>query len=225
VPFGPRSSRPSQPGRPKPSGERLLHGRDGDVHVYWAAEDPNRPFLRTVATAPQALAYLKATRDPAATAETLRLFWKAKWTSALEATPGESRKTIFDVVYGVGRPDAKGVEAILSIAAAQLASGKVRLARVEVVSGAGGTPEVEKKAVMQSSGRTKLTWIAIELVDDDDQPVAGEAYEVTLPDGSVRSGSLDGDGKAEERGIDEGMCKVTFPKLDADAWEFVETRS
>ena len=86
-------------------------------------------------------------------------------------------------------------------------------------------PQQERAApAMEKATRTKLTWVAIQLLDHEDNPVAGEAYELTLPDGAVRSGTLNGDGKAEERGIDPGTCKVRFPGLDADAWEFVESR-
>jgi type VI secretion system secreted protein VgrG len=71
---------------------------------------------------------------------------------------------------------------------------------------------------MALTTRTVLTWIGIELVDADGKPVAGEAYEITLPDGSVRSGTTDDAGKAQERGIDPGLCQVAFPNLPSDAW-------
>lgn len=64
------------------------------------------------------------------------------------------------------------------------------------------------------------SWIEIELVDEEDQPVPGEPYEITLPDGeSVASGTLDEKGFARVEGIEPGTCKVTFPKLDKEAWE------
>ena len=66
----------------------------------------------------------------------------------------------------------------------------------------------------------KKTWIEIELVDEEGKPVPGEAYEVTLPDGTqVASGSLDHKGFKRIEGIDPGSCKITFPRLDKDAWE------
>ena len=58
------------------------------------------------------------------------------------------------------------------------------------------------------------------LVDEADQPVAGERYEVTMPDGSVAKGSLDGEGFARIDGIDPpGECQITWPDLDKDAWK------
>lgn len=64
------------------------------------------------------------------------------------------------------------------------------------------------------------TWIEIKMIDENDDPVAGEKYEITMPDGqSVAKGSLDGDGEARVDGIDPGSCKVRFPELDKEAWE------
>ena len=63
------------------------------------------------------------------------------------------------------------------------------------------------------------SWIEIELVDENDQPVQGERYRIELPDGTVRQGTLDSKGQARIGGIDPGNCKITFPNLDKDAWE------
>lgn len=63
------------------------------------------------------------------------------------------------------------------------------------------------------------TWIEIELVDEEDQPVPGERYEITLPDGRVARGTLDQNGFARLEGIVQGTCQITFPELDRDAWE------
>jgi len=66
----------------------------------------------------------------------------------------------------------------------------------------------------------KTNWIEINLVDEQGKPVAGEAYVVTLPDGStVADGTLDDKGHARVDHIDPGSCKVTFPNLDKDAWK------
>jgi hypothetical protein len=66
----------------------------------------------------------------------------------------------------------------------------------------------------------KPSWIEIELVDKKDKPVPGEAYRVTLPDGTtVATGTLDEKGYARVDGIDPGTCKITFPKLEKQAWK------
>jgi type VI secretion system secreted protein VgrG len=68
--------------------------------------------------------------------------------------------------------------------------------------------------------KDKKSWIEIVLVDEEGKPMAGESYRITLPDGtSVAEGSLDENGFARVDNIDPGTCKVTFPKLDKDAWE------
>ena len=63
------------------------------------------------------------------------------------------------------------------------------------------------------------SWIEIVLVDEEQTPVAGEEYRITVPDGSVKEGTLDEKGFARVEGFDPGTCKVTFPRLDQDAWE------
>src|SRR6185369_10323509 len=66
----------------------------------------------------------------------------------------------------------------------------------------------------------KKSWIEIELVDEEGNPVPGEAYRITLPDGeSVAEGTLDDKGFARVDGTDPGTCKITFPNLDKEAWE------
>lgn len=68
--------------------------------------------------------------------------------------------------------------------------------------------------------KDKKSWIEIVLVDDDDRPVPGEAYRITLPDGTtLAEGTLDENGFARVDGIDPGTCQVTFPNLDKDSWE------
>lgn len=64
----------------------------------------------------------------------------------------------------------------------------------------------------------KTSWIAIELVDEEKNPVPGERYQITLADDSVVEGTLDDKGYARVEGIDPGNCKITFPELDQDAW-------
>jgi type VI secretion system secreted protein VgrG len=63
------------------------------------------------------------------------------------------------------------------------------------------------------------TWIEIELVNKDGDPVPGEKYSIKLPDGSVAEGTLDDHGKARVDGIDPGSCQVTFPNMDQTVWE------
>ena len=65
----------------------------------------------------------------------------------------------------------------------------------------------------------KKSWIAIKLVDQENEPVPGEAYRIKLPDGSTVEGDLDSKGLAKIDGIDPGTCQVSFPELDANEWK------
>jgi hypothetical protein len=65
----------------------------------------------------------------------------------------------------------------------------------------------------------KKSWIEIVMVDEENKPVPGMGYRITLPDNTVQEGTLDGKGFARVAGFDPGSCKVTFPDLDQDAWK------
>ena len=63
-------------------------------------------------------------------------------------------------------------------------------------------------------------WVEIELLDEEDNPVPGERYEIKLPDGSVKKGTLNEEGLARVDGIENpGECEITFPELDMESWE------
>ena len=70
-----------------------------------------------------------------------------------------------------------------------------------------------------TSETTKTSWIEIVLVDEDNNPVPGEHYSITLSDNTVADGTLDQNGFARLDGIPSGDCKITFPELDKDAWQ------
>jgi uncharacterized protein (DUF2345 family) len=67
--------------------------------------------------------------------------------------------------------------------------------------------------------REKPSWLAIELADEGDQPLVGEPFVVTLPNGQEVRGVLDAKGAARIEGIDPGTCKVSFPERDKDGWK------
>lgn len=79
------------------------------------------------------------------------------------------------------------------------------------------TPQDEEKA--EEEGKT--SWIEIELVDEEDEPIPGERYKITLPDGSIAEGTLDEKGFARVEGFEKGTCKVSFQTLDKDVWELI----
>jgi len=68
--------------------------------------------------------------------------------------------------------------------------------------------------------KKKKSWIEIQLNDEEGNPIPGEPYKITLPDGTtIADGTLDNKGFARVDNIDPGTCQVTFPNLDKDAWE------
>jgi|GEM_PF-2034463 len=65
----------------------------------------------------------------------------------------------------------------------------------------------------------KKTWIEIMLVDMEGKPVPGVRYRITSTNGEIKESTLNEFGQAGLYQIDPGNCKVTFPDLDAEAWE------
>jgi protocatechuate 3,4-dioxygenase beta subunit len=65
--------------------------------------------------------------------------------------------------------------------------------------------------------REEKTWIEIELLDMDGNPMPGERYAITLPDGTVREGALDAHGRAYFGGLDPGSAEIRWPDRDGDA--------
>lgn len=104
----------------------------------------------------------------------------------------------------------------------QIVSGHaVLVSRIEVVhrpAAAAEAAEPAAEAVVKEPARAERSWIEIEMVDELGVPVAGDTYEIELPDGSIRRGSLDSRGRARIIEIDPGTCKIQFPDLDAGTW-------
>ncbi len=80
-------------------------------------------------------------------------------------------------------------------------------------------PTSEQAAAGEDAQKKEPSWIELKMVDADGNPVAGEPYEVTLPDGSVASGTTDGNGMARVEGFEPGQCKISFPNLDKSVVE------
>ncbi len=111
-------------------------------------------------------------------------------------------------------PGAAG-EAQAKQAAAQLSLGAMSLAGARKPA-ASDAPAHDPNS---EENKKKTHWIEIQLVDQDEKPVPGEVYLITLPDGTAQPGTLDDKGLARVDGIDPGTCKVTFPNLDKEAWK------
>lgn len=88
-----------------------------------------------------------------------------------------------------------------------------------------GTPLVERDAPGCGGPANEVVeagvhWIEFELLGEDDRGVPYEPYLARLPSGREIRGSLDADGRARLEGLQfAGACRISFPNLDADAWE------
>lgn len=126
---------------------------------------------------------------------------------------------------------------LLDHLAALLVSGTVRVARAPGVAFGTSAPEEaflgeddeyeesidEKGLPVRRRKRHDRSWIEIQLVDEKNNPVEGERYEITLPGGGMRSGSTDREGLARHILDERGMCKICFPDLDRMVWEKISS--
>jgi type VI secretion system secreted protein VgrG len=83
------------------------------------------------------------------------------------------------------------------------------------------TPPSADAGAVESAKEEKtasLSWVEFALTDENNKPLAGEKYEVELPDGSIAKGTTDSKGKAKIEGFETGPCKLTLPNLHKDAW-------
>jgi hypothetical protein len=82
-----------------------------------------------------------------------------------------------------------------------------------------GSTQLGGSQTEEESQEQESHWIGIELKDSAGNPVPEEQYRVKLPDGSIRTGYLDEEGKAKEEGIPEtGQAEINFPRIHGDDW-------
>ena len=89
------------------------------------------------------------------------------------------------------------------------------------IAAKGGTlkkiqPAGVEKASPEPGG---VAWIDVVLADEDGRPVPQEPFRVEFPDGTVKEGRLDREGKARVWGPKHGKCNVTFPRLESQSWK------
>jgi type VI secretion system secreted protein VgrG len=66
--------------------------------------------------------------------------------------------------------------------------------------------KIQPDSVQEQQG-----FVELQLVDEDGNPVANAKYELHLPNGDVKKGTLDGSGKARVEDVPPGACRVVFP--------------
>ena len=75
-------------------------------------------------------------------------------------------------------------------------------------TGTGATPPAKEPA---------LTWIEIQIVDEDGKPLLGETYEFTKTDGGTAKGATTAAALRGEQ-IPPGKCKLKLPDLHKNGW-------
>jgi hypothetical protein len=121
----------------------------------------------------------------------------------------------------LGRPDEATTKQQKALVRRALRDGRLIARRVRLPAPPEGFAEPQEEArAARVAPREDTTWIEILLVDDSDPPRPQPfiRYRIELPDGAVREGMLDANGRAMLTGIDRGTCEVTFPGLDARDW-------
>jgi hypothetical protein len=94
----------------------------------------------------------------------------------------------------------------------------------------GVTPGDAQQAVQQQSQDpappetvqpcpTAKTWVEFCLVDMEGNPVSGQRYQATLPDGSTPQGTLGKSGCVRFNNIQPGTASISFLDLDGESWE------
>jgi len=82
------------------------------------------------------------------------------------------------------------------------------------------TREESVEAQLKSAKLVK-TWVEMEVVDMEGNPVQGKRFLCALPDGSVQEGVLDRTGRVRFDGIDPGNCSFMLADQDRESWERV----
>lgn len=91
-----------------------------------------------------------------------------------------------------------------------------------MLCGPAETEAVELSALTVIEEFVQEYTVELQLLDQDDTPVAGAEYRLTLPDGSVRTGTLDDRGLARVQGLrSPDPCTVSFPEFDGPSWSYV----
>lgn len=69
-------------------------------------------------------------------------------------------------------------------------------------------------AVILESLLNEQTWVAFRLEDSEGHAIANERYELTLPDGRLIKGQLDGEGTVHIDKTCRGRCTIAFPDIN-----------
>jgi uncharacterized Zn-binding protein involved in type VI secretion len=75
-------------------------------------------------------------------------------------------------------------------------------------AGGSGVSNIFRKLLQEK------TFVEFQLLNDREESIPNEYYELTLPDGAVITGALDGNGFVHVSNVPRGSCSIKFPKLE-----------
>ncbi len=137
-----------------------------------------------------------------------------KTGKAVKKVPAVKPKKAGAAINAGGGSTAKGAAGMLGAVAAAMAS----LSSAGSAAGAQADHRPTHTDPPPGSSPPGKTWVEILLQDANQEPVAGEPYEVELPDKKIATGTTGADGVARIEGVEPGSCKIRFPRLDKSSW-------
>lgn len=137
----------------------------------------------------------------------------ASWGAAEEVARWFAGELVVDrVARSELSIDPDDEHAITDWLGAQLDAGSLRIwRRVRPVADSSRISAlVDAAPLLSELVVAERTWIGWEVLDPHGRPVPGIAYELNTPDGEIRTGVTDSQGRVRESGIANGTCAIRF---------------
>ncbi|ATB37780.1 type IV secretion protein Rhs [Cystobacter fuscus] len=96
---------------------------------------------------------------------------------------------------------------------------KMKGAKVKKLSAGSLKDKSAKLKDIEKLEDAKLGPMEFQLKGPDGKALANVAYEVELPDGTLKKGRLDGSGRAKLEDVPPGQCRISFPDLEAGVFK------
>lgn len=120
---------------------------------------------------------------------------------------------------GSGSPQANAMSAARATAAALVKCDCDRPATDGRIDTGTNADMVAVGSARRASNAPKLTWVEVQLRDQDGAPVAQELVRVVDADGRTREAFSDAEGIVRVSGVAPGSVRITLPALDEDLWK------
>jgi hypothetical protein len=129
---------------------------------------------------------------------------------------------VLDEMHGVHQPIGSSKKEIVSIATRMIVNRQLLLYRAKPSFAV--SPEVlgltEEAESGESAAKVRsTTFIEIVLTDADDHPIAGQSFELVLPDGRTIRPKTNCNGTLRIESVPEGICDFTVSELDEHVWK------